>query len=85
MLMPDHVHRLVCFPPDKIMSQVVGLWKRALVRNHAVSWQRNFFDHRVRNEENDYYKSAYIPHNPVRAGLVENWKEWPYFWMPGVT
>ncbi|HEX4139220.1 MAG TPA: transposase [Candidatus Methylacidiphilales bacterium] len=85
MLMPDHIHMLVCFPPDKVMSQAVGLGKRGLARQHKISWQRNYFDHCIRNEENDFYKSEYILHNPVRAGLVEKWEDWPYFWMPGLT
>ena len=82
VVMPDHIHLLACFPPDKILSQVVGLWKRALARKHAISWQRNFFEHRLRAEENIRQKADYILHNPVRAGLVEQSQDWPYIWMP---
>jgi putative transposase len=82
LLMPDHVHLLVCFPPEKILSRVVGLWKRGLAKRHAISWQRNFFEHRLRNNENIQQKADYILENPVRAGLVEEWKDWPYIWMP---
>src|SRR5471030_1314291 len=71
VLMPDHIHLLVSFPPEKILSQVVGLWKRALAKTHKISWQRNFFEHRLRNDENIQQKADYILENPVRAGLVE--------------
>ena len=82
LLMPDHIHLLVSFPPDKIMSRVVGLWKRGLTRQYAIPWQRNSFHHPLRNGNNDFYKSEYILQNPVRAGLVEKWEDWPYYWMP---
>jgi putative transposase len=85
LLMPDHIHMLVCFPPEKVMSRVVGSWKRALARKHAIAWQRNYFDHRIRNDDNDYSKSEYILHNPVRAGFVEKWEDWPYYWMPELS
>jgi REP element-mobilizing transposase RayT len=85
LLMPDHIHMLVSFPPEKIMSRVVGLWKRALARTHGITWQRNFFDHRIRNADNDFYKSEYILHNLVRAGFVEKLEDWPYFWLPGAS
>ena len=82
VLMPDHIHLLVSFPPEKILSQVVGLWKRALAKTHKISWQRNFFEHRLRNDENVQQKADYILENPVRAGLVEAWRDWPYVWLP---
>jgi putative transposase len=28
LLMPDHIHALLAFPPEKSMSSVVGGWKR---------------------------------------------------------
>jgi REP element-mobilizing transposase RayT len=40
VLMPDHIHLLVSFPPEKILSQVVGLWKRALAKT-APDWSKH--------------------------------------------
>jgi len=82
LLMPDHIHLLVSFPPEKILAQVVGLWKRALAKSHKISWQRNFFEHRLRSDENIQQKADYILQNPVRAGLVDDWQKWPYVWIP---
>jgi hypothetical protein len=58
------------------------LWKQGLARNHKISWQRNFFEHRIRNDENIGAKADYILQNPVRAGLIERSQDWPYMWMP---
>ena len=80
VLMPDHVHLLVCFPPDKILSKVIGLWKRALTRSDRISWQRNFFEHRIRRTESMQEKWEYILQNPVRAGLIERAQDWAYVW-----
>ena len=83
VLMPDHVHFLLSFPDIPNYSRTVGEWKKWLVKRCNISWQENLFDHRIRNEEHDRWKADYILHNPVRAGLVEKWEDWPYKWMPG--
>jgi putative transposase len=82
LLMPDHIHMMICFPRDADLAKVMGIWKRGLTRSHGISWQQNFFEHRLRNDENAQVKSDYILQNPVRAGLVEDWRTWPYYWMP---
>jgi hypothetical protein len=41
-------------------------------------WQRDFFDHRLRDDESFEEKAAYILNNPVRAGLVNRFEDWPY-------
>jgi putative transposase len=81
VLIPDHIHLMVCFPPDRILSKVIGLWRRSLARKHAISWQRNFLEHRLRNEENFQQKADYILYNPVRAGLIKQPQDWPYTWL----
>jgi putative transposase len=82
VLMPDHIHLLLNFPGDKSLSRIVGEWKGWLGRHKGISWQRNFFDHRLRNEEQDRNKADYVINNPVRAGLVDKPEDWPYSWMP---
>ena len=82
VLMPDHVHLLVRCPGDKDLSRVISEWKSWLGRFHGIPWQRNFFDHRIRNGDSDKDKALYIFHNPLRAGLVKNPEDWPYTWTP---
>jgi putative transposase len=80
--MPDHIHLLLNFPGDKSLSRIMGEWKGWLGRHRGIPWQRNFFDHRIRNEEQDRNKAGYVFNNPVRAGLVDSPEKWPYTWMP---
>jgi putative transposase len=79
VLMPDHIHMIVGFPDVPSFSRIVGEWKHWLAHKHHVSWQENFFDHRIRSEA-DWGKGEYILQNPVRAGLVEQAEDWPWVW-----
>jgi REP element-mobilizing transposase RayT len=44
----------------------------------APHWQKGFFDHVLRGEESYTQKWNYVRDNPVRAGLVKEWRDWPY-------
>ena len=76
--MPDHVHMLVTFGPDASMKKVIRNWKRYAANHVGIHWQRDFFDHRLRDDESYEEKAAYILNNPVRAGLVNRFEDWPY-------
>jgi putative transposase len=78
LLMPDHLHALVDFPFWGDMGRIVSNWRRYLSRHLGVSFQRNFFDHRLRQDESHDEKWKYIKLNPVRAGFVKNPEDWPY-------
>jgi putative transposase len=80
LVMPDHVHGLFTFPQSEIMQNVISAWKRLTALRYGVSWQRDFFDHRIRNDEERLKKADYILTNPVRKGLVETPEAWPYVW-----
>jgi putative transposase len=41
-------------------------------------WQPGSFDRLLRSDESAEEKWQYIRENPVRAGLVEKWQDWPY-------
>lgn len=63
----------------------MGLWKewtaKRLCRDLSISppfWQKQFFDHVLRNDESYGDIWAYVRDNPVRAGLVARWEEWNY-------
>lgn len=74
---PDHLHLLSSFPKDQSMTSVVGNWKRYLSRECGMRWQRDFFDHRLRDSDNAEEKLHYIQMNPVRSGLVTSPEDWP--------
>jgi len=81
VLMPDHIHLVVSFPDLPAFAPVIGSWKHWLSHQHGISWQENFFDHRIRERENSAEKITYILQNPVRAKLVRRSEDWPYTWI----
>ena len=78
LLMPDHVHALLSFHPERRLSRVVGDWKKWNTQKHGVLWQENFFDHRLRREESIEEKAIYIRRNPVVKGLCSSPDQWPW-------
>ena len=78
LLMPDHLHALISIRTDTSLSSVIRNFKRATTKFAGIEWQRNFFDHRVRSNQDPIGKETYILQNPVRAGLVANAEKWPY-------
>lgn len=79
--MPNHVH--VLFSPLGVhtLESIVHSWKSfsALHANKLLGrrghfWQREYFDHLVRNEDSMLRISRYVQENPQKAGLVH----WPW-------
>jgi REP element-mobilizing transposase RayT len=84
--MPDHFHWLVQLTGACSMEKLVGRTKgRSARRINAVDgrqgriWQPGFHDHAVRAEESIEATANYMIHNPVRAGLVGDPHEYPYW------
>jgi REP element-mobilizing transposase RayT len=83
-LMPDHFHALIgAGNSGKSLGEICGAFKS--LTTHAYwhwfkgkLWQRQFFDHIIRNEQDFFETREYISMNPVRKGLVQKPKEWPY-------
>ena len=84
MLMPDHLHGLFSFSREVSMRQIISSFKRFTARHSAIRWQRDFFDHRIRNDASREEKWHYIRNNPVRKGLVQTPDEWPFQWHYGL-
>ncbi len=82
LLMHDHLHALIAFPKIESAPQVIRSWKHYLSKQRHLKWQRDYFDHRVRDHSSLREKAAYIRQNPVRAGLVASPELWPYIWEP---
>ena len=51
-------------------------------RNGAV-WQEESFDHVLRSSEGLDAKIEYVLQNPVRRGLVNDWREYRWAWQRG--
>ena len=80
--MPDHVHGIFSFEGADQMKTVIPHWKRWVAREKGITWQKGFFDHRLRNDASAREKREYILQNPVRAGLVEKPSDWRYQFNP---
>jgi REP element-mobilizing transposase RayT len=78
VVMPDHIHMIVSFPGEPGMSRTLANWKAYLARSHGIKWQGNYFDHRLRNDDECVEKAHYIRMNPVRACLCDSMDDWKW-------
>ena len=84
VFMPDHLHLVVEGATEetdlltfvKKFKQKSGYLFNKL--ELAEGWQPSFYDHVLRSESELRKHVVYILGNPVRNGLVEDWREWPY-------
>jgi REP-associated tyrosine transposase len=82
LLMPDHVHALISFPPSgKSIRHIVSKWKEWTAKTAGIGWQRDFFEHRLRHAESRREKADYILQNPVRKKLATRAEEWPFIYF----
>lgn len=62
----------------KLLKGRTGYACRKQIGGHGPFWQRESYDHVVRNSRELENIIRYILNNPVKAGLVREWHEWPY-------
>ena len=79
VMMPDHLH-ILAFPHDRDapisnLSGALKRWMRQQARHDDWRWQAGSFDLLLRHNESGQDKWIYMRENPVRAGLVERWRE----------
>jgi REP element-mobilizing transposase RayT len=88
-VMPNHVHVLLMpqIPPSQLLHGLNGVTARdanlLLDRTGEPFWQRESYDHWVRNKDEWARIRAYIENNPVKAGLVNQPEE--YLWSSAHT
>ena len=94
VVMPDHVHLVLTPAIDRERQEVFSLI--AIMRSikgasgHAINerwgrhgpvWQEESFDHVLRCSEGLDAKVQYVLENPVRRGLVSDWKDYQWVWQ----
>lgn len=47
-------------------------------RQESTLWQRRYWEHEIRDEQDFNRHMDYIHYNPVKHGLVQSASEWPY-------
>jgi putative transposase len=93
VVLPEHLHAVMTLPSEdsdfsgrwrrikSLFSRDLVARKRPLIRNDRGEyslWQRRFWEHTVR-DENDFARHVdYIHYNPVKHGLVSQVRDWPY-------
>lgn len=94
VVLPEHLHCLWTLPPDDAdfstrWSLIKARFSRALPVGEKISksreakgergiWQRRFYEHYIRDDD-DYAKHIdYIHWNPVKHGLVTRASDWPH-------
>lgn len=91
--LPDHLHCVWTLPggDDDFSTRwrlIKARFSRALpkgslrpsqvARNERGIWQRRFWEHHIRDEEDMAAHVNYCWVNPVKHGLVERPQDWPY-------
>ena len=82
--MPDHLHLLIEGEhDDSDMRRFVSAYKQQAgfyyKKETGLSlWQINYYEHVLRKEEDTRSVARYIFSNPVRKGLVEDFKDYTF-------
>ncbi|OIO59198.1 MAG: transposase [Proteobacteria bacterium CG1_02_64_396] len=80
VLMPDHLHWLLELTGTVPLARVIGSMKS--VAAHGMGgkvWQRGYYDHALRVEEEAEKVARYLVANPLRKGLVEEIGQYPHW------
>ncbi|PTA72448.1 transposase [Stenotrophomonas sp. Nf1] len=86
MIMPDHLHWVMQLRAGTLARCVQSLKSRVAIAvnarcgEHRAVWQRGYYDHLVRSEEDVRRQAMYVMANPVRAGLASCLGEYPFAW-----
>lgn len=93
VVMPNHVHLFlelvagaVPSTDDPQLKKTLHQFKRwtgheaarILSLDGERFWQEEWFDHWSRSDEEDDRICAYIRRNPEKAGLVQDYRDWPH-------
>lgn len=93
-IMPNHVHWVVkLFDKDSAKNPVYLQDILQSVKRHSSNkinkvenrsgklWQKESFDTTIRNDKHLYYAIKYTLNNPVKAGLITDWRDWNGTWV----
>jgi putative transposase len=94
VVLPEHLHCIWTLPPgddrfDTRWYLIKSRFSRHIAKGERISpsrmrkgergiWQRRYWEHAIRNEEDWHRHADYIHHNPVKHGYVKQAAEWEY-------
>jgi REP element-mobilizing transposase RayT len=80
VVMPDHLHWMMQLGEMKNLGETVQALKSLTSRKIGRPvFQKGYYDHAVRKEEDVKNLARYIVANPLRAGLVGNINDYPHW------
>lgn len=80
VVMPDHLHWMMQLGEMKNLGETVQALKSLTSRRIGRPvFQKGYYDHAVRKEEDVKNLARYIVANPLRAGLVGNVNDYPHW------
>jgi len=71
ILMPTHLHMIFVFnETKKDLSEIIRTFKALVTRNTKIKfWQRNYYEHVIRNEDALLKIREYIQNNPLAENI----------------
>ena len=94
VVLPDHMHAVWTLPTDDAdfsgrWKAIKIAFAKALPKTEYVSpvraargergiWQRRFWEHTIRDDDDSAAHVNYVHINPVKHRLVANIRDWPY-------
>jgi REP element-mobilizing transposase RayT len=84
VVMPDHIHLLVQLTDQLSISRCVARLKsktRTCLLEQHLTWQANFYEHRIRPDDSIEEVVRYIFLNPHRDDPAANRTPYPWFWL----
>ena len=86
VVMPDHLHFVISLKSGslaQLMHSLKGFTAykiNELLRRKGPLWQKGYHDHAVRQDEDLNEVVLYTLYNPVRARMVNDFHEYPFWY-----
>jgi REP-associated tyrosine transposase len=86
VVMPDHVHAVVVLKQGDLAEVMHSLKSftanriNTLLGRSGQVWQHAYHEHAIRSEQAMVAAVKYCLHNPVRAGLADNFRAYPHWY-----
>jgi len=94
VVLPDHLHAVLTLPDDdvdyssrwreikkrfsKSLPKTEFLTQTRKRKNERGIWQRRFWEHTIRDDNDYWHHVNYVHFNPLKHGLVSQIADWPY-------
>lgn len=95
-IMPNHVHLVadISSADDTVERNDIPLYKvlqslkrctarkaNSILHRSGAFWQSESYDRVIRNADELQRVIWYVLNNPVKAGLAESWRDWPWTYV----